>query len=211
MASELTIAIISAVVAGLILDLLLRGNASIIIKAFKYLIGKFKRKSNRKQKEKLLLYLSAGGTCRDPMAKAITLKLIENRPLKFRLHVEGMALVSLSSEKVSYASQHVIKELYDGEDLLKGYVPQTVTQKWIDDADLILVMDHTLMNLNALATLPRTKTYVFKEFFGLKGDIVDPSPDGKDPETLSRYRKCATEIKSILENNIDDLLNALQT
>ena len=198
---ELIVAIIAAVAAGLILDLL-RKNASITIKVIKRLSKNFSGSPT----DKLLIYLSSGGTGRDPIAKAITLKLIENRPLKFHLRVEGMALGPVSSTEVEWAARNAIMELY-GEDLLKDYVPQTVTQKLLAESDLVLVMDHSLMMYKIL---PKTKTYVFKEFFGLEGDINDPYPDGKDPQTLSRYKKCATEIKSILGKNIDYLLKALQ-
>ncbi|MEN8182033.1 MAG: tyrosine-type recombinase/integrase [Myxococcota bacterium] len=57
--------------------------------------------------------------------------------------------------------------------------------------------------------LPSGKTYVFKEFFGLESDIEDPWPDGRDPETLSRYRERAAEMKAILETNFEHLLQAM--
>lgn len=210
MVERIIIPIVAAVVAGLILDLLLRWEKSVIFKIIKFLIGKFKGKPKGSQNDKLLLYLSAGGTGRDPMAKAITLQLIKDRPLKSRLRVEGMALGPLSGTEVEFAARNAIKELY-GKDLLKGYVPRTVTQELLDESDLILVMDHSLKDPRTFERiLPKTKTYVFKEFFGLKGGIKDPCPDGRDKKTLTRYKKCALEMKGILEEHVEDLLNALQ-
>ena len=165
------------------------------------------------QESKLLVYLSSGGTCRDPMAKAITLKLLEERSPQLNIRVEGMALGPTSGPRVSFAAQRAIEELY-GEDLLRDYVPRIVTSEILDRADLVLVMDHGLLNPKVQPSgktyvLPPGKTYVFKEFFGLEGDIKDPWPDGRHPTTLSRYRESATEMKEILENHFEHLLQAL--
>lgn len=197
--------IIAAIVAGIILDWLhhWKKKKPSVIAGF---IGRlFSKDSN----EKILIYLSSGGTCRDPMAKAITLKELEKKELDFRLRVEGMGLGPLSSNNVSFAAIHAIKELYN-EDLLQDYKPEQVSKELLDEADLILVMDHSLMKHKLLQDiLPRGKTYVFKEFFGLRGDITDPYPDGKDQETLSEYFKCASEIRSIIKTGLDRLLGAL--
>ena len=76
----------------------------------------------------------------------------------------------------------------------------------LDEADLVLVMDRSLLSQKLL---PSAKTYLFKQFFGLDGDVVDPWPHGRDPETLSRDRDNATEMKTILEMNFDHLLRAM--
>lgn len=196
--------IVAAIVSGLILDWLrhwIKNKPSIIVGLIKKIIIK-------SSPEKLLIFLSSGGTCRDPMAKAITLKVLEKKVLNFRLRVEGMSLGPLSGNEVSFAARHAIMELY-GNDLLEGYKPQLVSKELLNEADLILVMDHGLMQHKLLEhILPKGKTFVFKEFFGLHGDITDPWPDGKDQETLSRYKDCAREIRWILENGIDRLLSA---
>jgi len=197
--------IIAAIVAGIILDWLhhwKKKKPSVIAG----IIGRlFRIDSN----EKILIYLSSGGTCRDPMAKAITLKELENKELDFRLRVEGMGLGPLSSNDVSFAAKSAIRTLYN-EDLLQAYKPEQVSKELLDKADLILVMDHGLMEHKLLQDiLPRGKTYVFKEFFGLRGDIEDPYPDGKDQETLTKYLKCASEIRSIIKTGLDRLLGAL--
>lgn len=194
-------AIVAAVVAGLILDLLRKKP---LVK--KLIPRSFSKAFTQSKNEKLLIYLSEGGTCRDPMAKVITQKLITERHPQLNLHVEAMALGPTSKTEVSYAARNAIKEIY-GEDLLAGYMPRTVTVELLDKAHLILVMDRKLM-MNKI--LPKTKTYVFKPFFGLDGDIKDPWPDGKDRATLTRYKERATEIKSILENNLEHLLEAVK-
>jgi hypothetical protein len=53
------------------------------------------------------------------------------------------------------------------------------------------------------------KVYTFKTFFDLKGDVADPWPDGRDEATLSRYRKCADELRQTLSHNFDRVIKAL--
>lgn len=196
--------IVAAIVAGIILAWLSHWKKKKPSLIARFIGRVFSKDSN----EKMLIYLSSGGTCRDPMAKAITLKELKNKELDFSLRVEGMGLGPLSSNEVSFAAKHAIKELYN-EDLLQDYKPEQVSKELLDEADLILVMDHSLMEHKLFQDiLPSGKTYIFKDFFGLRGDITDPYPDGKDQETLSRYIECASEIRSIIKTGLDRLLGA---
>lgn len=103
----------------------------------------------------------------------------------------------------SFAARHVIHEIY-GKDLLEGYQPSVVTQQLVRAADLILVMDRRQLSEKIF---PSNKTFLLKEFFGLKGDIKDPYPDGRDEKAISRYRECAMELKSIIEGRFEFLKN----
>jgi len=174
----------------------------VVLCAASYLIREFRRPKSR-----MLVYVSSGGTCRDPMAKVITTKLLENRKLNHPLQIKAAALGPLSKSQASYAARYVIKEMYN-EDLLAQHKPELLTLETVEQADLILVMDETLLTTPG-KTLPKGKTFLLKEFFGLKGDIEDPFPDGKDEATLSRYRECAKEIQDVIGNNIDRLINVL--
>jgi len=157
---------------------------------------------------RLLVYLSWGGTCRDPMAKIITEQILKKKPLLFKVKIKAMALGALTSTSVSYAARNAIKEMY-GKDLLINHKPQMVTQEALDKADLILVMDRSLMDNKTLKN--RSDIYLFKEFFGSSGDVVDPYPDGKNQERLSEYRKCAEEMRTLIELKIDLLISALKS
>jgi protein-tyrosine-phosphatase len=156
----------------------------------------------KRRDEKVVAFVSYGGTCRDPMAKAIALKLLEERPPDYRLRVEAGALFQPSAAKASYAAREAIREMY-GEDLLVAYQVKRMTADKIDEADLILVMAASLLQKKLL---PAEKTFVLKPFFGLEGDVEDPFPDGTDPETLKRYRTCAAELHHVLSANWDRLV-----
>lgn len=160
-----------------------------------------------RQKTRTLVFLSSGGTCRDPMAKAIATKLLEIRKLRHPLQIKAASLGPLSKPEASYAARYVIREMYN-EDLLAEHRPELLTAKLIKQADLILAMDRSLL-LTPGKNLPAEKTFVLKEFFGSTGDVRDPWPDGKDVAALNRYRECANELRDVLSNNIDHLINVL--
>jgi protein-tyrosine-phosphatase len=160
------------------------------------------------RRRKTLVFLSAGGTCRDPVAKAIASQLFQTRKLKHPIDIRAVGLGPVEESKASYAARYVIKEMY-GEDLLMDHKPEMLTKKLAQRADLILVMDRSLLTTPG-KTLPSEKTYLLKEFFGGNGDVTDPYPDGMNPETLARYRNCAEELRKLLTENIETLASKLQ-
>lgn len=157
-----------------------------------------------KRDGKLILFVSQGGTCRDPMATVITNEILSQKmPKAKNIKVIGCGIGPTIEKAPSYAARHVIHEIY-GKDLLKGYQPNAVTQRLVKAADLILVMDR---RQKSEKIFPAHKTFLLKEFFGLKGDVKDPYPDGRDEKTISRYRACAMELKSIIEGKFELLEN----
>jgi len=171
----------------------------------------------KKSDEKMLVYVSMGGTCRCAMAKAITRKLLADEKARrlctdqiwpFDLRIESRARGSPSLSEASVNARKAMIQLFN-EDLLVDHSPAMGTDKKWEEADLILLMDRTLGK-----GLPEGKTFIFKEFFGLKGDIEDPWPSEENAASRRRYLKCAREMKTILENNTDrifDFLSKSQT
>jgi protein-tyrosine-phosphatase len=138
------------------------------------------------------------------MAKAITSKLLESRRPKHHIEIKAVGLGPIVKSEASYAARYVIKEMYN-EDLLKDHKPELITPKLANEADLILVMDDKLVAARG-KTLPEGKTFLLKDFLGKSGDVTDPWPDGKDEETLSRYRRCAEDLRQVLTENLDLLV-----
>jgi protein-tyrosine-phosphatase len=88
---------------------------------------------------KTLVFLSSGGTCRDPMAKAITTKLLENTKGKHPITIRAVGLGPVSKPTASDAAMYVIKEMYN-KDLLANHKPELLTAELAQEADLILAM-----------------------------------------------------------------------
>jgi protein-tyrosine-phosphatase len=168
----------------------------------------------KRRNRRTLVFLSLAGTCRDAMAKAITTKLLEKQPLKYPVDVRAAGLGPVDDLEASYAARFVIKEMY-GEDLLADHRPELLTTALADKADVILAMDRSLLESKktSLKGWPhdyKKKAYLLKQFFHSDGDVIDPYPDGRDPDTLMKYRKCAEELRQILTRNLDQLVKALQ-
>jgi protein-tyrosine-phosphatase len=160
-----------------------------------------------RRSDRVLVFLSSGGTCRDPMAKVILEQLLLQRRPRPRIQVRAAGLGPLSKNEVSHAARYVIREMY-GRDLLKGNRPELLTPELAEQADLILTMDRRLQS-NEGKTLPSGRTFLLKDFLGEKGDVRDPFPDGKDQATIERYRACAEELKRLLSAQTDRIVKAL--
>jgi protein-tyrosine-phosphatase len=164
------------------------------------------------RRRRTLLFLSAGGTCRDPMAKAILTKLLDTRKLSHPIDILAAGVSPIGASEASFAARYVIKQMY-GEDLLKDHRPTQLTADLVRQVDLILAMDEAVVetaNRSKGMSLPKEKAFVLKKFFNMEGVVFDPWPDGKDAATLARYKECAEELRGILCNNLDQLVRVLQ-
>ena len=159
----------------------------------------------KRSDERLLVYVSSGGTCRDPMAKAITEDLLQQHDLACRIRVMACGLHVSSQPRASFAAAEAIRRVY-GRDLLADHVPIPLTETIKEEADIILVMDKTLRVAKATGS---EKTFVFKPFFGYTGDIVDPYSNRSDETTIAKYLACCLELKEILETNFEQLVHRL--
>ncbi len=198
--NEIFIGLIVAVLSGVILN-------AIGAISFKNIIYKLKNKTSRPYSGANIFFISAGGTCRDPMAAAITKYLFnQNKELNIAPNIYARALGPVSKSETSYAARMAIKKIL-GEDLLVGHEPKQISNEDIKKADILLVMEKSLL---LRKTLPNEKTYILKDFFGKEGDIIDPWPDGKDDITLRRYIETANELKAVIEPGFNQLVNAIQ-
>jgi protein-tyrosine-phosphatase len=158
-------------------------------------------------KHKIVVVLSRGGTCRDPMAKAILDQLLDRVRPRPEVTVIAAGLGPLTSMAATPAARHAIERLL-GEDVLAHHVPALLTAELARDAHVILAMDSGLVG----KTLPKEKTYLFTEFLGDHGDIADPYREGQDDAdaaTIARYTACAEHLRALLVRRLDRLLDTL--
>lgn len=169
----------------------------------------------KKSNERLLVFVSAGGTCRCALAKAITEAFLEVHPPSYPLRVLATAMFEPSLSGASEHARNAIKELF-GRDLLAGHRAMRLTPTLVGEANLILVMDRAIYDVletagppNSLNSGDSPKVYVLKPYFGLAGDIADLLPHRDRSDANELYLSTAKELKSILEQHLDDVVKAL--
>ena len=168
----------------------------------------------KKSNERLLVFVSAGGTCRCALAKAITGALLEARPPAYPLRVMSTAMYEPALTGASEGARGAIKELF-GRDLLADHRAMRLTPTLVEEADLILVMDHAIYDVLRKAGSPNPdsenarKIHVLKPYFGLAGDIADPWPHRNSGDSDALYLSTAKELQSILEQHLSDIIEAL--
>lgn len=158
----------------------------------------------KKTHERLVVFVSSGGTCRDPIAKVIAARLLRERAPGAPIRFEAMATGEPSLDGASVAARAAVRELF-GEDLLAEHRAARLTPTLKGEADLLVAMDRGL-----LKGLPAERSTTFLELFtGRAGDVKDPWPDGEDKRTRAKYRRCAVQIRDTLEQGFRRLLNRL--
>jgi len=174
----------------------------------------------RKADERVIVFVSGGGTCRCAMSKAISFHELSKYDNNFR--VESRAAFRPSRSAATDAAIAVSARNL-GEDLLTAHRPRQMGVGFLYEADLILATDrHVLGEIRKLFTSwpgnesdrPRVeeeierKTHLMTEFFGASGeaDIPDPWPDQGDKASLTRYRNCATRLQQMIVPNLRKLM-----
>ena len=130
-----------------------------------------------------ILFVCTGNTCRSPMAQVMAAKL-----WGADYEVISAGLMAMPS---SPASNHAVSAMKNRQLDLSSHRAQMVTDKLIEEAELILTM--TESHKEALVQVAKDKVYTLGEYAGQRISISDPY--GGD---LRIYNKCADEIYSLL-------------
>jgi len=155
--------------------------------------------------EKMLVFVSAGGTCRCAIGKAVLTDLLRKAKQPYKYRIESRAIWEPTHICATQAARTAIQELA-GEDLLAEHRPRRAGPAFLFEADLILATDRKVLKgiLASSREYPgtdddrlvveeelREKSFLATDFFGSSGDIFDPWPDDGDAASLQRYRECA--------------------
>lgn len=162
-------------------------------------------------RDKLVVFVSNGGTCRCTMAKVVLQQHLRRLVLPFRLKVIGAAKTYARNVGASHGARIAIQEQY-GEDLLKDHCVTMLRSGLLEDADLIIPMSENLSAGFGAEFQPKVK--LFKPFFLEEyGDVADPWPSNNTDHASQEYGKCLTEIKRAIEHDgsIDKLIDTLST
>jgi protein-tyrosine-phosphatase len=153
--------------------------------------------------ERVVVFVSYGGTCRCAMAKVALDQALKGRHLPYRLRAVSVAHKFGGTEEASRGARRAVYDAY-GLDLLEHHRVTRRNPGLLADADLILAMEESLRE-----GLPAEKTFVFNPFLGSDGDVKNPWPDDEDEAAHSRYRECMIEIRTAVEKGVDRVLSHL--
>ena len=140
-----------------------------------------------------LLFVCTGNTCRSPMAAAIMNKIAEENEMDVKALSAG-----IFAEIGSGASENAIKAMRLYEISLKEHKATQLTEKMIDEADIVLTMTEG-QKLMIEGYAPE-KIFSLYEFLSSEGDIADPY--GGD---LDEYNETAQEIYDALVDLAESL------
>jgi protein-tyrosine-phosphatase len=184
-------------------------------------------KSNEVRKrdhQKLVVFVSYGGTDRCAIAKAITKHLLLKADCTLDYRIESRAAFNTSGSAAARTGIEVVLENL-GEDLLSEHRPRRAGPAFLFEADLILASSNdVLFKLSeSFKSYPGTaedqhlvrdeikqKSYLLSEFFGGTGNIEDPFPDHEDAESKRKYKKCFDELRSRISDGLPALVEFLE-
>ena len=174
--------------------------------------------------EKLVAFVSYGGTARCAIAKVITDYLLDRNQFPPDYRVASRAAFSASAATAAKTGIEVVRQKL-GLDSLARHRPRRAGPAFLFEADLILATDSQVLakvrdsfSLYPGADADRAmvreeiqeKTYLLSEFFGGGGDIEDPYPDRQDTESRRRYEKCFDDLYSRISSGIERLITFLE-
>lgn len=140
-----------------------------------------------------ILIVCTGNTCRSPMAERLLKRMLKEKNYQ-NVQVHSAGILPLNNAP---ASQNAILVMAEYGIDMTDHVSQPVTEKIVQEADLILVMEEFHRNYlsekfpEASHKIKLVKEYLVNHTDSL--DIIDPI--GKD---ITAFRQCAKEIRECL-------------
>jgi len=146
-------------------------------------------------KERNILFVCTGNTCRSPMAEGIFRKIWSGEKVKVRS-------AGTSTLRDSGASRLAIKLMEERGINLSSHHSIPLNMKLIQEADLILVMENKhKRKILELSPLSKGKVFLLKKFAqGIEEEFPDPIGEAEES-----YRKCVQQMEENIKRVIKKL------
>jgi len=150
-----------------------------------------------------ILFVCTGNICRSAMAEGLLKDRLAREGKEQIIQVRSAGIWGLDGQM---ASAHAILAMDQRGIDIRGHRARTLTQKEVDQADLILAMAQA--HADAIRKYFKRwegKLFLLSEMVGKKFDIEDPYG-----APLSAYISCVTRIAEIIEHGYERIMAILK-
>lgn len=189
-------------------------------------------KRARTARKPLLLYVSWGGTCRDPMAKVLTERHLGDRARWIRVLSAGARIPQVANplkifglldvgghthtDRRRRASLYAVQRIHEefGSDALGRYRIRRISRRLLENARLIILFGPEFYkDIRSVCPAAERKAVVFHEYFACS-PIPNPWREGQRPgsdEARSRYKETYDALNIVLSSpsNLEKLFRDL--
>lgn len=147
-------------------------------------------KKSSARKNKSILFICTGNTCRSPMAAAFFQKLVDEKNIK-TIEVKSAGVCTIAGLLATQESIQLLEA--EGVDL-KKHRSRQLTEDMVKKTDLILGMTpYHIQTAYRISPFARGKTYIIMEY--TKTDLKNPQIPDPMGCTFEVYKKCFSKIK----------------
>lgn len=149
-----------------------------------------------------ILFVCSGNTCRSPMAQALALKMLAERPGAPEIEVASAGVAA----EIGGPQPNAVAAMAEMGIDISGHRPKDLNLGDVMAADLVLAMtSYHKRHVLDLAPEAGMKVYTLGEYAGDEMAVEDPYA-----RPLDVYRRCSRTLAHLVRRTLDRLLKELE-